>query len=276
VWRCILTAKKLILVMMLACLTLHSGKSARAVEDAGVSGNGVHYAESNIQNISDVLIHMGLIRLDDPATIEEYIRIHDCSIYEQYWQDDFAWTRIREAKMRDLSLRIKDMGNGLEISTPLRLSQYDMVNNSFDIASESRIENMVLLTLLDNDNGNFNTCENDRLGGFVPRVHPLKLVLKIDTPFNFVTVPMSRDMADKLIDVIKARQKEGDPPPKRQAMLVMRVRITGVDTLTNATDPLRRTVKGTLDDVRVFEGPERKMLLYSKEFQNPLEKSSQR
>ncbi len=267
--------RKLIpVLLMAACLVTGMGKAVLAAEDDGVNGNGVHYVDANIQNISDVLIHMGIIRLDDPATVEEYIRIHDCPIYEQYGQDDFAWTRIREAKMRDLSIRIQDMGNGLEISTPLLLSQYDMVNNTFDIAAPSRIENMVLLTLLDNDNGNFNTCENERLGGFVPRVHPLKLVLKVDTPFNFVTVPMSREMADKLIDIIKARQKEGDPPPKRLAMLVLRVRITGTDNLTSATDPLRRTVTGLLDDVRVFDGPERNILLYSKEFQNPLEKSA--
>jgi len=250
---------------LLFCAALVAALQAYAADEAP---RNITYSDGDqLQAISDALFKKGILSTDDPAAIEEYIRIHHCGVYEQYSRDDFAWARIRETQARDLELKMPSFPDGLEVSSGLRLTQYDLGNNEFMITPENQMDNMGLVTIFNDPSGSFSPCAGNKYNSFVPRMHPLTLVVKLDKPVNLAGIPMTRTVADELIGVMNKRK--GNENEKRQVTLVMRLRINGLDPLSGSTDKLRRTVLGTLDEMLVYEGPDRKILLWKKDLKDP-------
>ncbi len=229
--------------------------------------NSLSYVQASIENVSDALFKKGILKTTDPAAIEEYVRIHQCGIYEQYQRDDFSWGRIREAQARDLESRLNALPDGLEVTNIIRITQYDMNTNQFMLDPKSVLNNVGFLTVFHEPSGYIKSCDYP----FVPRVHPLSLIMKIDTPVTLTGIPMSQQDATNLLNEINLRR--GPDEERRNVMLVFRVRLTGIDPLTASTDLMHRTVLGELDDIRVYEGANRKTLLFRKVFENPQGKS---
>lgn len=235
----------------------------------------VKYGETTLEGMSDVLFRKGILRTDDPAAIEEYIRIHECGLYEQYMNDDFSWNRIREAYARELQLRLPTLPDGIEIVSALPLGQYNLATNEFEISSGSKFERMAYITVMKTEGGSYDACSHIRSTVFVPRVHPLELNVKIDVPLTLTGIPITQEVANKLIDEMNKRQ-ELTEERKRTVTLVMRIRVTNVDPLSSVTDPLRRTILGLIDDLRIYESPERKQLLFRRDYQTQREKDQKK
>lgn len=223
----------------------------------------VTYADAEINNVSELLFAKGILKTSDPAAIEEYIRIHHCGIYEQYSRDDFSWARIREAQARTLELALPDLPQGIRVVSSLALDQYDMTTNSFLIKPAQQMDAAGSILAMRLEMGNINPCPDIQFSSFVPRVHPLSLMVKLEKPVTLKGLSMKRDTADALI---AAMNKSGNL--KRNVVLTMDIRITGVDPLA-MTDPLRRSVLGKLDYIRVYDGLDRKNLIFKKDFENP-------
>lgn len=250
----------------LAILCIASFSAVAAEPDAASSGKVV-YAPSNLENVSNVLFRKGILRADDPAAVEEYIRIHECGLYEQYGRNDFSWSRIREAQSRDLEVHFKNLPEGLEISSTISVEPFDMTNNEFPIIAHDRLSNSGLITVFREQTGSIRPCKSDRYNAFVPRVHPLEVIAKIDQPITIATIPMKRADADALVNIMNARTNVGSTD-RRKVQLVLRIRVTGSDPLSNAGSVLKRNVLATIDDLRIYEGPERKMLLFRKDYES--------
>lgn len=223
----------------------------------------IDYAEANIQNVSDVLFGKNILKTSDPAAVEEYIRIHHCGLYEQYSRDDFAWARIRDAQARTLEIMMPQLPQGLRIISGLRLNQYDLVTNSFLIKQEEQMDNAGTLLVMRQEMGNITSCPEAQFSSFVPRMHPLSLYVKLDKPLTLKGLNMSRGTADALIVDMN---KKGNV--KREVTMTIDISIAGVDPLA-MTDPLRRSVLGTVDYIRVYDGPDRKNLIFKKDFRSP-------
>lgn len=232
----------------------------------------VKYAPVSIESISDVLFRKGILKTDDSAAVEEYIRIHACGLYEKYISNDFDWNRIREAYARELQVSLPSLPDGLEVTSRIELGQYNMGASEFDIAPESQMDRTGIISVLASEGGVLSTCGEIERSSLVPRVHPLSMDVKLDVPITFKSMPLSRVEADKLVAKMNARPYATDAD-KRSVTLVMRMRLTSVDPLSSVTDPLRRTVLGLLDDFRVYDGPDKKNLLFRRDYQTQREKT---
>ncbi|NBX66894.1 MAG: DUF4852 domain-containing protein [Proteobacteria bacterium] len=242
---------------------------ASATEEAGTN---VKYAPVSLESLSDVLFRKGILKTDDSAAVEEYIRIHECGLYEKYISDDFAWNRIREAYARELQVSLPTLPDGLEITSAISLDQYNMGTNEFDVALKNQMDRTGIISVLESEGGSLAPCRSEDRVNFVPRVHPLSVNVKLDVPVTFKTLPMSRAEADRLVAKMKDRPYENEED-RRAVTLVMRVRLTSVDPLSSVTDPMRRTVLGLLDDFRVYDGPDKKQLLFRRDYQTQREKT---
>lgn len=229
---------------------------------ADEKGGKAVYALSSEQSVSDLLFGKGILKTNDPAAVEEYVRIHHCGLYEQYARDDFAWARIREAQARTIDMMLSTFPDGLEVESALHLDRYDLASNSFLIRAEEQMHNVASMYALQLEMGNMTPCPDIQFSTFVPRVHPLTLAVKFDKPVTLKGLNMNRSTADALIVDMNKR-----PNTKREVTIVMSISVTGVDPLA-MSDPLRRTVLGTLDMIRVYDTPERKTLLFKKDFES--------
>ena len=250
---------------------------ARAADEKSDTGKTIiKYAPVDMTTVSDVLFRLGVLRSDDPAAVEEYIRIHRCGVYEQYSPNDFAWSRIREAQARELDVNIDDLPNGFEIESPIKLAQYDISGAEFTVDPESALDNVATLKVYDAANGSYSPCKETDISGFVPRMHPLSVTAKIDTPVTLKTIPMGKEEADKLIAYMNERDKNAviQQFEPRLVLLVMKIRVIGLDPLASVVNPMQKQLTAKLDDLRVYEGAERKNLLFRIDFQTRREKGA--
>ncbi|MBU6234506.1 MAG: hypothetical protein KGQ41_01565, partial [Alphaproteobacteria bacterium] len=169
-------------------------------------------------------------------------------------------------------IKAATMPEGLEIVSALPLDKYDIMAGEFVINPKSAFDNMALINVLDTYGGNFDACPENTATTFVPRLHPLHLTVKLDIALDLASFPLSREKADRQMALMAKRPQIGIHKG-REATLVLRVRIIGNDPLSSVTDPLRRTVLGVLDDLRIYEGPERKELLFRRDYLAQREKN---
>ncbi len=227
---------------------------------------GMEYAPLGVASLSDVLFRKGVLKTDDSIALEEYVRIHNCGVYEQYGKDEFAWARIRESMGRDLDIRLQDFPEGLEIQNTIYLQQYDLTTNQFPVEAISRIKDTRRLMLIET-NGSILPCGSSKFQRFYPRVHPTRAILRVDQAINLVTIPVNRKIADRVIAEMNDRTNIMEEE-RRSVLAVMRVRVTGVDPLAVASIPTERTLVGQIDELLVYEGPARKILIFKKDYRS--------
>jgi hypothetical protein len=267
-WKCSLNGdemKRYVFILILAAAFFSQSFAQETLK--------VEYVEPTVTNVSNVLFRKGVLKTDDPAAMEEYIRLHECGLYEQYANDDFAWARIRDAYARDLGVRLNSLPDGLEIVSALPLGQYDLEKFEFPIDPAAQMDQTGFINAFISKSGSLDACSAREVAAFVPRVHPLDLTIKMDKPLTLKAISMDQAAADAFILSINKRIVAQESQ-RRQATLVLRVRLTNADPLTTGTDPLRRTVLGLIDDLRVYDGPNRDVLLYRVDYQTQREKEA--
>lgn len=260
-------------LLSLAALGLLMAGPAYAADKPDDADSNVIYVPATLQNISKALFKKGILRYDDPAAVEEFVRIQQCGLYEEYYNNDFAWSRIRESAGREIQVSLKDYPDGLEVSSALPLGNYDLTSSEFQILDKAQMIDMGIIQVLDTEGGGLDPCPGmERASVLVPRMHPLRLSVKIDIPVELKSFPMAKAKADKYIAEMNKRITKTDEE-KRSATLVMRIRLLNADPLASVTDPMYRTVLGLLDDLRIYDGPERKELLFRRDYLSQREKT---
>lgn len=229
------------------------------------------YEAVTVQTLSQSLFKIGVLRASDPLAVDEYIRIHHCGLYEQYGPDDVAWTRIREAQARELGLSAASFNEYVEIEGSITLGNYDFATSRYEITPETALNNVGTVSVAEYENGSYEPCVGDQYKLFVPRAHPLRLSTRLSKPLTLTELQVTRAAAEEMIKIIGARM---DTRVRRTALLVMRVHLIGPDPLSGATDTSSLTVTGDLDEVLVYDGPDRKLLLFSKKFTDPAVKKT--
>ncbi|MCB1539201.1 MAG: DUF4852 domain-containing protein [Alphaproteobacteria bacterium] len=249
--------KKRLLLVLIAVTILLTG--------AAHAADKTEYLPATLDNVSSLLFKKKILKTDDPAAMEEYIRIHNCGLYEQYGRDEFAWNRIRDAMGRDLELRLQDIPDGLEIANEISVDDYDLGSGTFPISNLTKMTNVGQIALIAQSSGQYFPCKSNEKNyqPFVPRMHPLNLTLRLDTPVDMTSFPVNRKLADALVNDMANRKDTNNP---RTVLVVMDVRMNGLDPMSVSQNPSNRTALGQIDDLRIYEGPRRQMLLYHKDY----------
>lgn len=225
------------------------------------------YLPATVQSLSNALFKIGVLRASDPLAVDEYVRIHHCGLYEQYGAEDVAWTRIREAQARELSLITPSFNEYVELEGSVKLANYDFAAGRFAFSDDTALRNMGLVKIADYAGGRYEPCVGRQYNVFVPRAHPMRLTARLSQPLTLSDIPLSRTEADRLIKSFNTRviQIENEPT-RRQVVMVMRLRLNGPDPLSGSVDPASLTVTGDLDEIQIFEDVTREKLLYSEKF----------
>ena len=226
----------------------------------------VKYTPATIENNSNALFKIGILRPSDPLAVDEYMRIHHCGLYEQYGNDDVAWARLRDAQARELSLSLPAFNENLEVEGSILLGTYDVATGRYAIARNA-FDNVGNVTLIQTSSGAYNTCASSDGKSFVPRAHPLRMSARLAKPFTMADFPAARSAAEEMIKIITARMP--DELTQRTALVVMRLHLKGPDPLSGATEPSTITVTADLDEIQIYDGPDRNLLLYSQKFTDP-------
>jgi len=91
--------------------------------------------------------------------------------------------------------------------------------------------------------------------------------LRLSNPLTMTDIPMPQDLAEKMLKIINARKSD---LAKRSVFTVLRVHLVGSDPLSGATETSSMTVTANLDEILIYDSPDRGLLLYSKKFKDPV------
>lgn len=248
------TLKSLCLAVSLLCLP------------ASAQATSSYAPASDYINISKALFKTGVLRANDPAAIDEYLRISQCGLFEQYGNNDIAWTRIRESQANDIASQIPTFNEKIEVIGYVTLGQYDAINGGFIPSPKDAFENLSFVNIVEIQSGSLDVCAGNKYWPFVPRVHPLRLRARLQDPFDLRLIPIDQDKADTLLRDLASRPLRYIGDQQRDATLVMRLTLGSADPLSSAASGNSTNIVATLDELLIYDGPERNKLLYRKDF----------
>lgn len=223
---------------------------------------GLHYIPASYQSLSQATWRFGLHNLSDYNAIDEYMKVVNCPLYQDYFDNDFLWQRIREGIKRDIRYYGLQFPDRFEMVGGIELGRYDFRESAFVVPDQYKLSRAGHLEIPTRDYQSNKCITNARSYYF-----PTAMRLSVDNPFNLSHIPVAPDDARDLIKRL-SKYKYRSVESTRMAVMRIRVRITGIKEYQADGVQPSITFRGQLDDVAVFEDPAMSKLIWQKTFKD--------
>ena len=219
----------------------------------------VTYATPSLENLTDFLFANGYIDVSDPDQLSDYVIVKDCTLYQKYYNDDFAWNKIKTRITEQSKTLQKDVVSHYVMPADFSLSRYNFTTKAFDLTADSRMDNVNTLYLWQNATVN---CQSIQVIQAMKRTLPYINTLKLDQPASLYRLPMSQGMAQKILpDLIKGVGEVALKSRKVYGLVYFTI-----DSVLGKTGS-QAVLLGRMDKVEFYLDPERtqkfKTLVYS-------------
>lgn len=229
-----------------------------------------HYEFPTFENLSRLYWTLGILDPEKNAqAIDNFVRIHDCQVYLDYYRDDFEWRKIRAITKEKIVKERGDWPVRFELLIPVELGRYDFAKKEFPVLSEFLKEGARRITT------GYNSMQDpvcDTRAMKIPD-YPRDIVLNLSRPILIESIPMDPDLAqDYLIrtkilnaeayrdrdDAVRERRYE------RMAFLRLRVRLIKFMEFMKAGDrgEMYPLIFSSVESFDVFEDQDMKKVLY--------------
>ncbi len=232
------------------------------------------YEEPTIKALSHLYWAVDMYKISDNYAIDEFMRINECDIYKKFSDNEFEWSKIRDAAKTFIKNYKSEFPTRFAFVLPLKFSDYDKRRRAFELQEGYKINSVRRFELYASD-FNTETCSNDF---HVSRGYPRVINLEFSRPFNLTHVPMSFERANKYIkeknrlfykDYPKgARSKRAIYEYYRDAYLVMKVKIFahGKHLGANPQGAPIIQMMGILESYSVYEDIKQTKLFYKQNY----------
>lgn len=240
-----------------------------AEQYARENAEAIEYVEPNYENVSKLYWALGVFDpVHDTRAVNGYLKINECEIYSEYFNDDFEWNKIFSATTEFLKSNRKNFPRRFQFTRMIELGRYDFDKDAFlvgdpDLVTGSRQYDMNLTHPADKVCGTPGSVEN----------YPRDIVVVLSRPFKLAYLPATEDIAQDFVartthqnfednmDLNKNYQRSAY---SRVAFLNVRVRIIKHMGLVY-TSAGRQAAKvfGILEGYDVWEDPKGKRVLFS-------------
>jgi hypothetical protein len=205
----------------------------------------------------------------DNRVIDNFMRINECEIYTNYINNEFEWNSIRDSGRQYILSNVEEFSTRFEIEQPLRLSEYDFTQQTFEIWDPYKVDGIKLFEILspEFDQG---VC-GLRREYEVPQ-YPKGIILELPRPVSLLSIKMSPKVARSFVKMkgsTGARAKDKEEIYKaRDAYLVMKIKFFSLkgDQPDSEDGRMRTKALAALESLEVYADRKRKVLLYSEVF----------
>lgn len=222
------------------------------------------YLSPSFENLSRLYWKQNAIDILDDEAIDNFLLINECKIYQQFYEDDFEWLRIRKAA-RKMILDNKDsFSNKYQIILPVDLGRYDMERKGFPLINDTAFMDLRRIEI----GGNSSNTEICEQGGTIPG-YPRNVILVLSKPFQYDFLQLDEHIAQAYIirqryDPIKKPKDLKNKYFNRLAFVRIRITFDKYQGNAKGTDGDSLAIMfGRLDGIDVFEDPYEKRLLKS-------------
>lgn len=165
-------------------------------------GGGEAYAEANFRDLTQTLILMDGISIEENKILDEYARMNYCSIYEEKFHDDFEWVQFRKLLAQKIQSKKEYYRNLYQISGVIYLGRYNFDTQDFPFIKNSALVNVGSLQLYD---VSYNSTEGKEArticsGKEKAMMMPDHYVFELNQPLTFDRLKMPMEEAKRLLD----------------------------------------------------------------------------
>ena len=230
------------------------------------------YEKPSVQTFSQLYWAIGRLDLENEKHVDNFMRINECDIYKDYINHEFEWTDIRESAKTYIQANKKDFPLRFEFTQKIKLTDYDLEKQAFDIFNEHQIKGIKRF-FMPAENEALPICgtSKDMTG------YPRKLLVELSKPFTLEDIPMEKERANTFItkrlqrikSLPKHQQAKVDIHDSRYVILVMNVKLFANQGARYIRDEgAVAHVLGVLESFQVYADKERDDLLMERDFRN--------
>ncbi len=213
------------------------------------------YNFANIENLSKLYWRLGAFDYDDEDSIEKYIKINDCKIFNNFSRNDFEWQKIMDSMKPYLKNNAKLFPLTYQFTLGLTLGKYDIKKGGFEIINGTGFSNSRLINVATSD-FNKEICNDNSIG----MTYPKSVIILLSKPFDLNFISIDEHVAQAYI--LKKKQFVN-----REAFLRLRVTFEQyVGNLSGENNTLFSVLKGKVDGYEVFEDSGYRNILLSVDF----------
>lgn len=219
------------------------------------------YVPANLENLMKVYANIGVLDTANPAHLDQYLAVTECSLYKEFRSNEFEWAKIRIASQESLNKHKDTFSKRFEFVQPIYLNEFDFAKGGFPLIDRSAIPNVSKIQITNNA-FSYNECLS--LKNYDATTMPINAALSMDRPFSFGLVPSDQQTAQKYVDYLKANNintRDGRP-----AYLKFRVKIDRLLEKTGESDASMAIFYGQLENISVYGDRDQMIKLYDQNF----------
>ncbi len=231
---------------MLALSIVASNPSPAAV----VGGDkGESFALPTFRELSQMLIMMGGLDIQNPKVADEYAKLMYCGLYYDKYKNDFEWNKIRQQIINRVGSKKEYYRIQYQMSGTLYLDRYNFETQDFPLGKNSamvRVGSMVLYE------GGGTAGEDPKVRRLCHDLTPSAIfpgyyTFVLNQPLTIDRLKLPVDEAKSLLDRM-TQQKNND----RRLYVRIRVRVMGIDRTTGSRNVTGVFLKGEVTNVDIF------------------------
>lgn len=258
--------RKFLFILMAAAMLTASGIGVRAFaedkEMAKPEDEGDGYLPTTFKNLSRLYWGLGRFAPDDIDAVNRYLLINECELYQQYYYNDFEWSKILETTRDFLKQNSNKFPVRYEIMVPIFLGRYDMGKEEFELHDKSKVLGVRKIDVV--VNGMRKVCD---AGGNIPG-YPRDIIVILSHPLFLSKIHVGRELAQLYLEET-SRAFSALPANlqmmgyERTAYLRLKVRLQQYkDTVTVNARDVRAVIFGQVEGVEVYADDSKEKLLY--------------
>ncbi|MEM7651436.1 MAG: DUF4852 domain-containing protein [Pseudomonadota bacterium] len=226
-------------------------------------------------------LYWALMKFDSSKDIyiDNFLLINECDLYRDYVQNEFEWKGIREGAREFLQDNRKSFPTHFEFLQPVRLAEYDLESEAFDVWQPYKIKGVRRFEVLAED-----FYEKTCGVGFAKEIigYPKGLYIELNRPFSADKIKVKPEVAEAYIQMLEGinrdagiviRNKE-DLYESRAAYLVMKLRVFSFKEDVDLQDHRLSKVLAVLEGYEIYGDRDREMLLFSEDFSRKKKRSA--
>lgn len=221
------------------------------------------YVTPTFKRLSQLYWALAVFDLGDNQAIDNYLKIHECELYNKYFSSDFELIDLRAATRASIVQNMATFHKKFEVLLPLGLGRYDTGTEKFKILEDSVFMGSKRLEISGNRSSEA-ICGNQ----YAIEGYPKDFILSLSRPFLLTDLPLSPEVAQKFIEESQNPAKKNQfhyslSPLGRVVYLRLKISISQFRSYYKPQDmPIVADLFGSIDGYEIYADREKTILLY--------------
>ena len=256
--------KKIIISFMFVCGALFMPHAAKSAEQS----DEILYDAFSMESLAEIYWALGRQDLENQDHLDNYLRITQCSLFNDYSQNEFEWKEIKTATKQYLKEKKKDIPLRYEFMQPLKLGEYDIKKQQFEVQKDYQLKGARRFEVVASKIGQEVCGVKNKIPGY-----PRSVAVEFNRPVALTDIPVPKDIAlsyiqekqEKYRRTAQGAQTKERLLELRDVFIVMKLRFfSSQGEVRNADGQQIPHLLAILESIEIYADREQQLLMMSK------------